>query len=44
MTCAALKRGLHPAVISSIMKLHATERSAEIAIDGAMDIHGGKAR
>lgn len=42
MTCAALNEGHHPAVISGIMKLHATERM-RIAIDDAMDIHGGKA-
>lgn len=42
MTCAALNEGRHPAVISGIMKLHATERM-RIAIDDAMDIHGGKA-
>ena len=35
-------QGHHPAVISGIMKLHATERM-RIAIDDAMDIHGGKA-
>ena len=42
LTCAALDQGHHPAVISGIMKLHATER-LRIAIDDAMDIHGGKA-
>ena len=42
LTCAALNQGHHPAVISGIMKLHATERM-RIAIDDAMDIHGGKA-
>jgi acyl-CoA dehydrogenase len=42
MTCAALNEGRHPAVISGIMKLQATERM-RIAIDDAMDIHGGKA-
>ena len=42
LTCAALNEGRHPAVISGIMKLHATERM-RIAIDDAMDIHGGKA-
>ena len=26
LTCAALNQGTHPAVISGIMKLHATER------------------
>lgn len=42
LTCAALNQGVHPAVISGIMKLHATER-LRTAIDDAMDIHGGKA-
>src|SRR3981189_213915 len=42
LTCAALNQGHHPAVISGIMKLHATERMAT-DIDDAMDIHGGKA-
>jgi acyl-CoA dehydrogenase len=42
LTCAALNKGHHPAVISGIMKLQATERM-RIAIDDAMDIHGGKA-
>ncbi|WP_194463920.1 acyl-CoA dehydrogenase [Bradyrhizobium sp. CCBAU 53340] len=42
LTCAALNAGVHPAVISGIMKLHATERM-RVAIDDAMDIHGGKA-
>ncbi|KRR24568.1 acyl-CoA dehydrogenase [Bradyrhizobium retamae] len=42
LTCAALNQGHHPAIISGIMKLHATERM-RIVIDDAMDIHGGKA-
>jgi acyl-CoA dehydrogenase len=42
LTCSALNQGRHPAVISGIMKLHATER-LRISIDDAMDIHGGKA-
>lgn len=42
LTCAALNAGVHPAVISGIMKLHASERM-RIAVDDAMDIHGGKA-
>src|SRR5438132_8915153 len=42
MTCAALNQDHHPAVISGITKLHATERM-RVAIDDAMDIHGGKA-
>src|SRR5207248_1676566 len=40
LTCAALNQGHHPAVISGIMKLHATERM-RLVIDDAMDIHGG---
>ncbi len=42
LTCAGLDQGRHPAVISSIMKLHATERM-RIVINDAMDVHGGKA-
>jgi acyl-CoA dehydrogenase len=42
LTCAGLDQGHHPAVISSIMKLHATERM-RIVVDDAMDVHGGKA-
>ncbi len=42
LTCTALNLGHHPAVISGIMKLHATERM-RIAVDDAMDIHAGKA-
>jgi len=42
LTCAALNAGHHPAVISGIMKLHATERM-RVAVDDAMDIHAGKA-
>src|SRR6266702_3807219 len=42
LTCAALNAGVHPAVISGIMKLHATERM-RTAVADAMDIHGGKA-
>ena len=42
LTCAALNEGHHPAVISGIMKLQATDRM-RIVIDDAMDIHGGKA-
>ncbi|HXM31215.1 MAG TPA: acyl-CoA dehydrogenase, partial [Xanthobacteraceae bacterium] len=41
-TCAGLDQGHHPAVISGIMKLHATERMRASVTD-AMDIHGGKA-
>jgi acyl-CoA dehydrogenase len=42
LTSAALNQGHHPAVISGIMKLHATERM-RLVIDDAMDIHAGKA-
>lgn len=40
-TCAGLDLGHHPAVISGIMKLHATEKMRTSVTD-AMDIHGGK--
>jgi len=42
LTCAGLDQGHHPAVISGIMKLQATERM-RTALNDAMDIHGGKA-
>ncbi len=42
LTCAALNEGHHPAVISGIMKLHATEHM-RVVVNDAMDIHGGKA-
>lgn len=42
LTCAGLDLGHHPAVIASIMKLHATERMRKV-INDAMDVHGGKA-
>ncbi|MEZ5763495.1 MAG: acyl-CoA dehydrogenase [Xanthobacteraceae bacterium] len=42
LTCAALNQGHHPAVISGIMKLHATERM-RVAVNDAFDIHAGKA-
>ncbi|MFW7347469.1 MAG: acyl-CoA dehydrogenase [Pigmentiphaga sp.] len=42
LTCAALDAGHKPAVISAIMKYHATERM-RIAVNDAMDIHAGKA-
>lgn len=41
-TCAGLDQGHHPAVISAIMKLQATER-LRTTINDAMDIHAGKA-
>ncbi len=42
LTCAGLDEGRKLAVISAIMKLHATERMRQ-AINDALDIHGGKA-
>jgi acyl-CoA dehydrogenase len=42
LTCAALNQGRQPAVISGIMKLHATERM-RVAVNDAFDIHSGKA-
>ena len=42
LTCSGLDQGHHPAVISSVMKLHATERM-RVVINDAMDVHGGKA-
>jgi len=42
LTCAGLDQGRHPAVIASIMKLHATERM-RIVIADAMDVHAGRA-
>lgn len=41
LTCAGLDQGRKLAVISAIMKLHATER-LRTAINASMDIHGGK--
>jgi len=42
MTCAGLDQGHKPAVVSAIMKYHATERM-RTAVNDAMDIHAGKA-
>ena len=42
MTCSALDQGHHPAIVSAIMKLHATE-AMRVALNDAMDVHGGKA-
>jgi acyl-CoA dehydrogenase len=42
LTCSALDAGHHPSVISSLMKLHATE-IMRISTNDAMDVHGGKA-
>ncbi|MGH8493191.1 MAG: acyl-CoA dehydrogenase [Moraxellaceae bacterium] len=41
LTCVALDMGEKPAVVSAIMKYEATERM-RMALNGAMDIHGGK--
>jgi acyl-CoA dehydrogenase len=41
-TCAGLELGHKPAVVSAIMKLHATERMRQ-SVNDAMDVHGGKA-
>jgi acyl-CoA dehydrogenase len=41
MTCAAIDHGHKPAVVTAIMKYHATERM-RISANDAMDIHGGK--
>ncbi|NYT76225.1 acyl-CoA dehydrogenase [Alcaligenaceae bacterium] len=41
-TMAGLQTGLKPAVVSAIMKLHATERMRQ-SVNDAMDIHAGKA-
>ncbi len=41
-TCAGIDQGVKPAVVSGIMKLHATERLRGVVND-AMDVHAGKA-
>jgi acyl-CoA dehydrogenase len=41
-TCAGLALGYKPAVVSAIMKLHATERM-RVSVNDAMDVHAGKA-
>ncbi|HUH87977.1 MAG TPA: acyl-CoA dehydrogenase [Pusillimonas sp.] len=41
-TCAGLDMGFKPAVVSAIMKLHATERMRQ-SVNDAMDVHAGKA-
>ncbi len=42
LTCAALNEGVKPAVVSGIMKYHATERMRE-SVNDAMDVHAGRA-
>ncbi|MGY6660905.1 MAG: acyl-CoA dehydrogenase [Glycocaulis sp.] len=41
LTAAGIDKGEKPAVVSAIMKCHATERLRQ-AVNDAMDIHGGK--
>src|SRR2546423_3732677 len=41
MTAGAVDLGEKPAVLSAIAKFHMTER-ARLAVDDAMDIHGGE--
>ncbi|MEO8754481.1 MAG: acyl-CoA dehydrogenase, partial [Casimicrobiaceae bacterium] len=41
MTAGAIDLGEKPSVVSAIMKYHATERG-RVAINDAMDVHGGK--
>ncbi len=41
LTMVGLDSGEHPAVVSAILKYHATERMRH-AINDAMDVHGGK--
>ena len=42
LTCSALDHGHEPAIVSAIVKAHATWRM-RVAINDAMDVHGGKA-
>lgn len=42
LTCAALNQGHKPAVVSAIMKYHATE-CMRVSVNDAMDVHAGKA-
>ncbi len=42
ITCAAVDQGAKPAVLSAILKYHATERMRQ-SVNDAMDVHGGKA-
>ncbi|WP_127568598.1 acyl-CoA dehydrogenase [Glycocaulis alkaliphilus] len=41
LTAAGIDKGEKPAVVSAIMKYHATERLRQ-AVNDAMDVHGGK--
>jgi len=42
LTCAALNQDVKPAVVSGIMKYHATERMRG-SVNAAMDVHAGRA-
>jgi len=42
LTCTGLGEGRKPAVISAIVKAHATDRMRRV-VDDAMDVHAGKA-
>jgi len=41
-TCSGLAQGHEPAIVSAIVKAHATWRM-RVAVNDAMDVHGGKA-
>ena len=41
LTCAALNQDVKPAVVSGIMKYHATERM-RTSVNEAMDVHAGR--
>ena len=41
LTCAGIDEGRAPAIVSAIMKAHATDRMRQSVID-AMDVHAGK--
>jgi acyl-CoA dehydrogenase len=42
LTCSGLAQGHEPAIVSAIVKAHATWRM-RVAVNDAMDVHGGKA-
>jgi acyl-CoA dehydrogenase len=42
LTCSGLAEGHEPAIVSAIVKAHATWRM-RVAVNDAMDVHGGKA-
>ena len=41
LTCAGLDQGHRPAIVSAIMKAHATEHM-RVVVNDSMDVHGGK--